>query len=235
MYSFKQIRWIVLSLLMLLLVACNGTPGATPEPPIEPSEEQEQQEQKSEPEPEPEPEPEQPVEVEEGMPPTVLEAGTTVIRALKNGDLNTLAAWADPNEGVRFSPYGNVNTETDLIFSRDELEGLMKDSTKHLWRSFPGSDTLIEMPYSEYHGKFVYDVDFMEDAEITVNEGLGQGAMIYNLNEVYPEDTHDFVDYYMDGIDPAVEGMDWRSLRLVFKKIGDDRSLVGIIHDQWTP
>src|SRR5690606_29494628 len=138
--------------------------------------------------------------------PTVLEAGTTVVRALKNGDLNTLAAWADPNEGVRFSPYGYVDTESDLIFSRDELKGLMKDPTEHLWRSFPGSDTLIKMPYSEYHETFVYDADFMEDAEIAVNEGIGQGAMIYNVNEVYPKDAYDFVDYHIDGVDPAVEG-----------------------------
>ncbi len=218
MSSFKHVRWIVLGLLMLLLVACNGTSKATPDPPIEQSEEQEQ-----------------PGEVEEGMPPTVSEAGTTIVRALKNADMDTLADWVDLDEGVRFSPYGNVNTETDLIFSRDELRGLMKDPTEHLWRSFPGSDTLIKMSYKEYHDRFVYDADFMEDAEVAVNEGLGEGAMIYNLNEVYPKDTHDFVEYHIDGIDPTVEGMDWRSLRLVFKKMGDDRTLVGIIHDQWTP
>lgn len=226
MYSFKHARWIVLGLLLLLLTACNGTPEATPDPPAEPSEEQES-------------EPEQPSEVEEGMPPTVLEAGTTIVRALKNGDMNTLAAWADSDKGVRYSPYGYVNTETDLIFSKDELQGLMEDSTERLWRSFPGSETLIEMPYREYHEKFVYDADFMEDADITVNEGLGQGAMIYNLNEVYPTDTHDFVDYHIEDIDSTidsnVEVVNWRSLRLVFKKIGDDRALVGIIHDQWTP
>lgn len=225
MYSFKHVRWIFLGLLMLLLVACNGTPEATPDPPAEPLEETEQ-----------ESEPEQPTEeVEEGMPPTISEAGTTIVRALKNGDMNTLANWADSDKGVRFSPYGYVNTDTDLLFSQEDLKGLMEDPTKHLWRSFPGSDTLIEMPYKEYQEKFVYDADFMEDAEITINEGIGQGAMIYNLNEVYPKDTHDFVDYYIDGIDPAVNGMDWRSLRLVFKKIGEHRTLVGIIHDQWTP
>lgn len=225
MYSFKHVRWMILGLLLLLLTACNGTPEATPEPAAEQQPEEQEQESKSE----------QPSEVEEGMPPTVSEAGTTIVRALKNADMNTLAAWTDSNEGVRFSPYGYVNTETDLIFSQDNLKGLMEDPTKHLWRSFLGSDTLIEMSYREYHEKFVYDADFMEDAEITINEGLGQGAMIYNLNEVYPTDTHDFVDYHIDGIDPAVDGMDWRSLRLVFKKIGDDRTLVGIIHDQWTP
>ncbi len=231
MFSFKHVRWIVLGLLLLLLLltACNGTPEVTPEPPAEQQPEEQEQESK----------PEQPSEVEEGMPPTISEAGTTIVRALKNGDMNTLAAWADSEEGVRFSPYGYVDTETDLIFSKEELQGLMEDPTKHLWRSFPGSDTLIDMPYKEYHEKYVYDADFMEDAEIRVNEGLGHGAMIYNLNEVYPKDTHDFVEYHIEDDDPTkdsiVEVVDWRSLRLVFKKIGDGLVLVGIIHDQWTP
>jgi hypothetical protein len=36
------------------------------------------------------------------------------------------------------------------------------------------------------------------------------------------------------GFDPEYEGMDWRSLRLVFEKKNDIWYLVGIIHDQWT-
>ena len=222
MYLFKNGRWIVLGLLMLLLTACNGTPKATPVPPMEQSEEQGQ-----------------PSEVEEGMPPTVLEAGTTILRALKNGDMDVLAAWVDSDKGVRFSPYGYVNTETDLIFSKGELKVLMEDPTEHLWRSFPGLDTLIQMSYREYQERFIYDADFMGDAEIAVNEGLGQGFMVYNLNEVYPKDTHDFVEYHIEDIDPTidsnVEVVNWRSLRLVFEKMGDNRVLVGIIHDQWTP
>ena len=203
-------------MLMLLLVACNETREATPDPPVEQSEEQ-------------------PSEVEEGLPPTVLEAGTTILKALKDRDMEVLAAWVDLDKGVRFSPFGFVHTQTDLIFSKAELKGLMEDPTEYLWRSFPGSDTLITMSYRDYQERFVYDADFMADAEIAVNEGLGQGAMIYNLNDVYPKDTHDFVEYHIDGIDPSVEGRDWRSLRLVFEKIGDDLVLVGIIHDQWTP
>ncbi|MNW11118.1 hypothetical protein D3C71_2084880 [compost metagenome] len=52
---------------------------------------------------------------------------------------------------------------------------------------------------------------------------------------MYPKEQYDFVEYHITGIDPSVEEMDWRSLRLVFEKIGEDHALVGIIHDQWTP
>ncbi|WHY20499.1 hypothetical protein QNH28_05730 [Paenibacillus sp. G2S3] len=128
-----------------------------------------------------------------------------------------------------------MDTKNDLVFSKDEVEGLMKDSTKRVWRTFAGSGDLIELTFADYYKRFIYDADFIQTAEIAVNKGLGQGTMINNLNEVYPKEKYDFVEYHIEGIDPSVEGMDWRSLRLVFEKIGEDHALVGIIHDQWTP
>jgi hypothetical protein len=219
--------WIALAAVMLLLLAaCTGTREAAPES-QEPVQEQTQENT-----PQNEADQDGPTE---GLPPTALEAAATVMRALKEGDMSQVAAWAHPEKGVRFSPYAYVDTKTDLVFTKDQLNGLMADSTKRVWRTFAGSGELIEMPYAEYHKRFVYDADFIKDAEIAVNKGLGQSTSVNNLNEVYPEDSFDFVEYHIKGIDPAVEGMDWRSLRLVFEKIGDDHALVGIIHDQWTP
>ena len=230
MYFSKKIGLIALGAILLLLTACTETPKPTPE--LEPTPVQEPVQ-----EPEIEPQDEQSEENDkpgEGVPPTAKEAATTVLRALKNGDMKTVAAWAS-RKGVRFSPYGYVDTKTDLVFSRDELEGLMEDSTERVWRTYPGSGELIELTFKEYYNQFVYDADFMSDAEVSVNKVLGESTTINNLNEVYPKDSHNFVEYYIDGIDPVYEGMDWRSLRLVFEKIGDDSALVGIIHDQWTP
>jgi (p)ppGpp synthase/HD superfamily hydrolase len=42
------------------------------------------------------------------------------------------------------------------------------------------------------------------------------------------------VEYHFSGFDPKYEGMDWRSLRLVFEEKDNIWHLVGIIHDQWT-
>jgi hypothetical protein len=226
MFSLRNTGVIALGAVILLFAACNKTPDEATEPqeqtqikPVEQSQE------------------EQPLDQEEseGMPPTSLEAAAMVMAILKDGDMGMLASWAHPEKGIRFSPYAYVDKETDLVFSKDDLKDLMEDSTIQMWRTFPGSGELIEMTYSDYHKRFVYDADFIEDAEIALNEGLGQGTTINNLNEVYPKDKHDFVKYHIAGIDPASEGMDWRSLSLVFEKMGNDLALVGIIHDQWTP
>ncbi|WP_339317149.1 hypothetical protein [Paenibacillus sp. FSL R10-2734] len=172
---------------------------------------------------------------QEGLPPSVTEAASTVMNALKNKDMNQLAAWVHSEKGLRFSPYAYVDTKNDIVFTKSEVEVLMNDTTKRVWRTFAGSGDLIELTFADYYKQFVYDADFIQTAEIAVNKGLGQGTTINNLNEVYPKEQYDFVEYHIAGIDPSVEGMDWRSLRLVFEKIGEDHALVGIIHDQWTP
>lgn len=226
MYKIRNIGWILLVAIMILLTACNQKPNAAPEPPKQ-TQGQTQEQPKNE-------QPQNQTDSLEGQSPTALEAAATVMKTLKDGDMNTLASWAS-GKGVRFSPYANVNTKEDIVLTGDELKGLMQDSTIREWGTFAGSGEPIKMTYVEYHKKFVYDADFIKDAKITVNEVVGKSTTINNLNEVYPKDSYDFVEYHIAGIDPAVEGMDWRSLRLVFEKIGDDHILAGIIHDQWTP
>ncbi|OMF30103.1 hypothetical protein BK133_17220 [Paenibacillus sp. FSL H8-0548] len=223
MFKKRSSVLIFLGVVMLTLAACSWTQDAASKP-VKQIQKQPKEEQQNE-----------QIQPAEELTPTLKESAAQVMTALKAGDMNTLAGWLS-SDGVRFSPYANINTKTDIVLASDELEGSMADTKKRVWRTFPGTDDLIELTYSEYHKQFVYDADFIKDAEISVNEELGEGAMIGNLNEVYPKDSYDFVEYHIAGTDPSAEGRDWRSLRLVFEKVGDDHiKLAGIIHDQWTP
>ena len=247
MHNKRYIGWLALALVAGMLTACGGAPSGQGEetpagenPGVQQPTEQPTEQPAEEPEEEPaqeEPAKEEPAEEQppEGAPPTAEEAAKTVARALKAGDLEELAKWAHPEKGVRFSPYAYVDVEKDLVFTREELEGLMKDATVYTWGTAAGSGDPIELTYAEYHKKFVYDAAFLDDAEVAENKALGQSTTANNLSEVYPPETYAFVEYYIDGVDPASEGMDWRSLRLVFEKLGEDHALVGIVHDQWTP
>ncbi|MNB83238.1 hypothetical protein D3C75_300710 [compost metagenome] len=224
----------------VLLAACSNTPAAEPEATATPV--QTEQPAAGTPAPSQAPEPSatpsaaSPSAVpDEGTPPTALEAASTVMRALENGNMDTLAAWVSRDQGVRFSPYGYVDTENDLVFRQEDISGLMKDSEQHTWGSFQGSGEPIKLTFAEYFKRFVYDADFVQDARISLNTAEDKGTMINNITEVYPADKYDYVDYHISSIDPQYQGMDWRSLRLVFEKIGEDRILVGIVHDEWTP
>ncbi|WP_340007191.1 hypothetical protein MHH52_05710 [Paenibacillus sp. FSL K6-0276] len=249
MHSARNIGGMLLMVSMLWLTACSVTPETGTDPkqtqeqsqseqpltstePSQTTQEPTRTEQSQETQ---EPSSTDQPQDQEGLPPSVTEAASTVMKSLRDKDMNQLAAWVHSEKGLRFSPYAYVDTKNDIMFTKSEVEGLMKDSTERVWRSFAGSGDLIEMTFADYYKQFVYDADFIQTAEIAVNKGLGQGTTLNNLNEVYPKDQYDFVEYHIDGIDPSVEGMDWRSLRLVFEKIGEDHALVGIIHDQWTP
>jgi hypothetical protein len=163
---------------------------------------------------------------------SVEEQANAVLLALKNKDGAALAALAHPTKGVRFSPYGHISTSTDIVIMKSGLADAYQQSKKETWGSYDGSGAPITLSFSEYSKKFLYDVDFLNAPQKATNKVLGSGNTVINIKEAYPNAT--FVEYYFPGFDPKYEGMDWKSLRLVFEKVGTTWYLVGIVHDQWT-
>jgi len=155
-----------------------------------------------------------------------------VLTAIKNYDIEKLADAIHPDKGVRFSPYGYVDVENDLVFTAEEVKKLAEVPKQYLWGYYDGSGDPIMLSFSDYHKKFIYDVDFVNAEQVGYNKTLSYGNSLNNSFEVYKNSI--IVEYYFSGFDPQYEGMDWRSLKLAFEKKDDTWYLVGIIHDQWT-
>jgi hypothetical protein len=162
----------------------------------------------------------------------VLARAAEVVVLLKNQDMVGLAEYTHRVRGIRFSPYSAIQTD-DLIFFKEQIAALMGDATVYHWGIYDGSGMDIDLTFADYFADFVYDVDFASAPQIAVNQRLGPGNTIDNSAEVYPGDM--IVEYHFPGFDPQYDGMDWRSLRLVFKYCQGNYDLVGIIHDEWTP
>ncbi|MFS0722567.1 hypothetical protein [Paenibacillus sp. 1P07SE] len=162
---------------------------------------------------------------DEGLPPTALEASTTVLRALQNGNMDQVSSWAHKDKGVRFSPHGTIDPESDQLIDADAIADLMSDDEVRTWRSAENGADAIEMTYPDYHDQYVYDKDY-GSVEPTENET--QADSIGNLLDVYPADQYAFVEYYV------AEDNGWSLIRLVFEKIGQDHALAAIIHDEQT-
>ncbi len=160
----------------------------------------------------------------------VLAKSKQVVNALKNKNVKTLASYVHPAEGVRFSPYGNIDTERDLTFRRKDVLKLYA-LPAYVWGQADGSGDDIKLNFAGYYKKFVYDKDFVRAPNVSYNRIVKQGNTIVNLREAYPKAK--FVEYHFPGT-RKYDGMDWRSLRLVFEKSGKNWYLVGISHDQWT-
>lgn len=159
------------------------------------------------------------------------EAADVVIHALAEKDLETIAAFVHPTQGVRFSPYTYVE-ESHQVFNADELVNLQGSNEIYLWGTFDGTGDPIELTFDEYYERFVYSADFANPEQMAVNQELGFGNTINNLVDFYPGSS--FVEYHFSGFDEQYGGMDWVSLRLVFTQEEGTWFLVGIVHDQWT-
>ncbi len=155
-----------------------------------------------------------------------------IVLSLSNQDMQTLATYIHPSQGVRFSPYSYVDIQEDLVFSTNQINGIFNDSTVYHWGTFDGSGDPIDMTFADYYARFVYDQDYANPEQIAVNDMLGGGNTIDNTGQVYPNAT--VVVFHFSGFDPQYEGLDWRSLRLALEQVGNQWFLVGIIHDEWT-
>lgn len=172
------------------------------------------------------------IEEPEQVSSSLITSALEVMALIDAQDFTTLQNWVHPDDGVRFSPYSYVNTQTDLVFGSQSFPTLLNDPTVLTWGSFDGSGDPIEFNFSDYYNRFIYDQDFLNPEIIGINSIVGIGNTLVNINDVYP--AGEFVEFHFSGFDPQYEGMDWRSLILVFEEVGTEWKLIGIVHNEWT-
>lgn len=155
-----------------------------------------------------------------------------VIYSMSIKDAKGISEYVHPKKGVRFTPYTYVSLEDDLVFNKEEIKTIFDNKNIYTWGHYDGSGEEINLTPSEYYEAFVYSKDFLNAPEVGYNKVLSLGNMIENQFDVY--DNPIVVEYYFSGFDPEYEGIDWRSLRLVFEAYENDWRLVGVINNQWT-
>jgi hypothetical protein len=155
-----------------------------------------------------------------------------ILKTLSSRNYKALSGYVHPVLGLRLTPYSYIDLKRDRRFTVKELSNIRQPKKKLVWGEYDGSGEPIKMTIKEYFGRFVYDADFLTKGEVTVNEVVLMGNTVNNVEEAYP--GCDFVDFMIPMIDPQYEGIDWRALRLVFKKEKDKFYLIGIIHNEHT-
>lgn len=155
-----------------------------------------------------------------------------VILALKQQDMNALAAYVHPVKGVRFSPYMFINPETDLIFSAERIRGFFRDQTARVWGYFEDTATPLKLTNEAYYKSYIYDENYVFADKINFNREIKGSLTAGNVFEVYPKGI--VVEYLCSKNGNPDEDSAWRDLKLVFSAEGKIWYLVGIIHDQWS-
>jgi hypothetical protein len=161
----------------------------------------------------------------------LMNLSVSILKYLKIKDIKKLAEFIDSSSPVRFSPYGYVDTLHDKKLSAKELMAYSKNQKKIHWGIYDGTGYPINLSLNKYFEKFVYDMDFLNAKQKSINKIISGGSTYNNLVSIYPD--CDFTQFYFPGSEAKYNGMDWKALVLVFKKDGGIYYLVGLIHDQW--
>lgn len=162
----------------------------------------------------------------------LLAKGNEVLQTLDPLDISKLCYNVHPSIGLYLSPYPFLDTLQTRKFKGDELLNLLQSNKKTIWGEYDGSGEPIELNVTDYFNRFVYDQNYRNAPQVEVDETIGIGNSINNCTKVFPN-AH-FVEYHFKGFEPSYEGMDWKSIRLVFKTIDENLYLIAIIHDEWT-
>ncbi|SDC89778.1 hypothetical protein [Pedobacter soli] len=157
--------------------------------------------------------------------------GLKALTALQAKDYEAFAALFHPTEGVRFSPYGFIDPTHKQVLAKDFLEAITRNWIL-TWGHVDGSGEAIKIRVKAYVDKFIYNADYLHAPQKSYDSIIGKGNSIDNLKDTYPQ-LH-FTEYHFKGFDEKYRGLDWTSLRFVFKKYNNAYYLVAVIHDQWT-
>ncbi len=164
---------------------------------------------------------------------TLLALTKDVLTAFKNRQYDSLSLLIHPEEGVLFSPYGYVDTASNVVIKAETMKTWTdkKKQVKMVWGWYDGDEEEIKLTMNEYVKLFVYDVDFLKPDSIKVDELIAGEHVLKMLTDLFPG-CH-VVESHFAGFDKKQEGMDWRNLRLVFKLKDGKYYLVGVVHDEW--
>lgn len=159
-------------------------------------------------------------------------AARAALEALAAPDPSALSGWIHPDRGLLFSPYAAVEPEEAVVLSVDDVRALPATDAVRTWGYHDGTGEPIRATFAEYHARFVFDRDFRQAPRVSVDERIGTSTTLDNLRDVFPGAT--VVEFHDPGTDPALEGMDWGSLRLVLERVEGRWWLVAVVHDRWT-
>ncbi|PZR24589.1 MAG: hypothetical protein DI535_21685 [Citrobacter freundii] len=163
---------------------------------------------------------------------SLLDTSRVILTILKNRDFEKLSSYICPSKRLRFSAYAFIDTSDSRAFTPYELRMAAQKSSVLVWGSYDASGDPIKMNIKDYWKKFVYNKDYLNAPERSVNKFLKTGNSLNNLKEIYPHST--FTEFYFPGFEKKYEGMDWQTLRLVFQEEGGKLYLVAVVHDEWT-
>lgn len=165
------------------------------------------------------------------LPPTITRRALSVLSSLQSADFSRVAAFVHPDFCLRFAPYPHL-TPDNLSFCPAQLTEFTDLNQSYQWGWFDGTGDPINLTPADYYARFIYDADYLSAPVVGLNREVSSGNAPNNIHSIYPDSV--FIEYHYPEIDPQYGGLDWRSIRLVFKEINQTWYLIAVVHGEWT-
>jgi len=173
------------------------------------------------------------------LPPAPIQEGalnglaTEILSLLQAKDFAALASYVHPQAGLRFSPQLFIHTDTDRVFTREQVANFASDNAIYTWGTHAARGDLLQLSVFNYWNDYIIPLMPDQQWQMLVAGEKSPSVSINNFSEVYPQGS------YVDLLKPGTEefgNLDWQLLRLAFQQAPDGAYyLVGIIHDNWMP
>lgn len=164
--------------------------------------------------------------------PHLVERAGQILEALKAEDYDTLSTFVHPLSGVSLTPYSTVSTDGDRTLTPQQVSQIPEDDALYVWGTMDGSGTPIRLTMADYFDRYVFNADYTQAPQISIDKVLSSGNALENVDAAYPDAR--FVEYYYSGLDPAMNGYDWCSLKVVLQPYENEWYLIGLVHSEWT-
>lgn len=152
-----------------------------------------------------------------------------VLDALARKDFRRLATFTG-DEGLLLSPYVMID-DGDVRLSRTEVENCATNPQVRHWGDKDGSGDPIEASCNRYFDEYVWNADYRQADEVLYNEPRQRGNDINNNHNFVPDGI--VVELHIRGKSLETE-LEWKSLRLIFRKSERGLSFIAITRDVWT-
>ncbi len=163
---------------------------------------------------------------------------TRVLEAFASRSGEALADVAHPERGIRFTAYGFVDPERDIVLDRAALKNAFSDPTKRSWGYQGESDERIQLTPADFFRFYLSSPDDEPWERATGTSPASYEAASFNvttlqqdLKAAYP--AGEVVELRRPPKMP--DSFSWRVVRVVCEPYEGKSYAVGLVHNAWSP
>ena len=157
--------------------------------------------------------------------------GLSVLKAIKDKNMELLSNFVHPVKGVRISLFISKD-KNDLLFNRNEIKNFFNDNESYFW----GYNIFTSEPINENKTTMFFQLifqDYTKAVKITYNDPTDKHGYLETYEQDYPGSI--LLECFYQEEDSKYPDFTWRAKRITFEKYEGEWYVVAFNKAFWTP